>query len=223
VCECVCVCVSARVPAHLLVYALTHTHPQHKHVDALGAWAFARTHACSGGTDGSGAACRPNHTQRCPECGETVSLGKLRRLEARVLAGTEANPHVLAFAATPALDALLKDATYHRAVTGAKLRKEVTETWAVITAVDAVLRGAGLEGQGGNAVFVDLCCGKSLTASLLALVHPGCMVVAVDKVTEAVVPHFRLPSKYVVPFKFVFILDLSTMTAHRTDHLDQPC
>ena len=53
-----------------------------------------------------------DRTQRCPECGEVVSLGKLRRLEARVTNGTESNPHVLAFAATPALQSIMGDVTY---------------------------------------------------------------------------------------------------------------
>ena len=76
------------------------------------AYARERVQLCACATDATGGASGPDRTQRCPECGETVSLGKLRRVEARVSAGSEDNSHVLAFAATPALNALLKDATY---------------------------------------------------------------------------------------------------------------
>ena len=81
------------------------------------------------GDGGVGAARR--YTPRvCPECGEAVKLGRLRKIRARVEAGVEENAHVLEFASSAALKALGADATFHRSLDNRKLRKEVSETWA---------------------------------------------------------------------------------------------
>lgn len=128
---------------------------------------------------------------RCPECGELIRLGNLRRICARVRDGDEPSAHVRAFVQSPAYDALVANHRFHRVLSGKKLRKEITESWAVIRAIErvieqqglsnAVVSGSGSGSGSGAIIFVDLCCGKSLTSTLLTVLYPSAKVIAIDR------------------------------------------
>jgi hypothetical protein len=72
----------------------------------------------------------------------------------------------------------------------------VTETWAVIKGVERILEQTGLADCAETVTFVDLCCGKSLTAALLNQRYPKSSIVAVDRVSPGTIPHFRPPLRY---------------------------
>lgn len=77
------------------------------------------------------------------------------------------------------------------------MRKEVTETEAIVQAAGRIICGVGLDDATQSITFVDLCCGKSLTAALLSHRYAGAAVVAVDRVSPRTVPHFSPPLQYV--------------------------
>lgn len=67
----------------------------------------------------------------------------------------------------------------------------------MVKAIEEILRNTGLADQPESLTFVDLCCGKSLTAALLAHLYPGSVVIAVDRGNAATVPHFQPPLRYI--------------------------
>lgn len=127
----------------------------------------------------------PGPRLRCPECGEPIRLGNLFRIATRVSDGNEPSAYVKDFVRSRVYDALIADHRFHRVLSGKKLRKEITESWAVIRAIHRVIEQCGLgsavaSGPGGI-TFVDLCCGKSLTSTLLTLLYPAAKVIAIDR------------------------------------------
>lgn len=62
-------------------------------------------------------------------------------------------------------------------------------------AIEKMLVDAGVMDP-ASVQFVDLCSGKSLTATLLTLLYPTSPVLAVDRVHPATAPHFVAPAQF---------------------------
>ena len=119
----------------------------------------------------------------CTICGEIVDLARVRRLQVALAEKREENAHVLEFARCSAFGLLMQGGVHHRALTSKQLRKEVTETWAIVKAAEVVMARAGVAGD--DVAFLDLCCGKSLNSTLLTLLYPNAKVVAIDLINPA--------------------------------------
>jgi len=126
---------------------------------------------------------------RCPICRERVKRRPgLSYLEERVRGGCDTNDLVHDFFGGPAAQALRAPA-WHQLNDLKRLRKEVTETMAVV----GVLRrlGGSLGHARGHPLhIVDLCCGKSLTAAVIGDELPHAAVTAVDLLPPHLLPHY---------------------------------
>jgi predicted alpha/beta hydrolase family esterase len=134
---------------------------------------------------------------RCPICGEVLKAKtKLQYLRETVSAGTEVNSLVKKFFASKASTEMEKP-EYHRLSSQTRLRKEITETMAVVNVLEAIVRreraarlASGCSQPEVRLHIIDLCCGKSLTGVTLSLSHPEFVVHTVDKISYASLPHY---------------------------------
>ncbi|CAJ1332145.1 unnamed protein product [Effrenium voratum] len=126
---------------------------------------------------------------RCPTCQDEVATrSALQVLGERVEQGEEQNPLVRAFFARPSMKRLAQ-LPLHRAADCHNFRQEVSETMAVLQAVEKLVPGA-------EALhFLDLCCGSGLTSAALGAGAAGDRggrdrVTAVDLRPARAMPHF---------------------------------
>jgi hypothetical protein len=70
-----------------------------------------------------------------------------------------------------------------------KLRKEVSESWAILSAIQQTCHQLNLSSDMSQIMVVDLCSGKCLTTTLLSILYPKGKFLAVDKLPEQMVPH----------------------------------
>ena len=72
------------------------------------------------------------------------------------------------------------------------VKKELTESLAVL---DALENAIALEGGAGHDAtawhIIDLACGRGITASIAALRYPLARVTAVDRIDDALMPHWE--------------------------------
>ena len=87
------------------------------------------------------------------------------------------------------------------------LRKEISESMALLDALE--VHGANL-GDGWH--VVDLCCGKSITPAIVAARHPSVHVVAVDKISGRMLPHYSSHAGCNVMYQQLDVLDESFLT-----------
>lgn len=70
-----------------------------------------------------------------------------------------------------------------------KLRKEVSESWAMLSAIQQTCHLLKLPSDMSRTMIIDLCSGKCLTTTLLSILYPKGKFLAVDKLPEQMVPH----------------------------------
>ncbi|EGD81761.1 hypothetical protein PTSG_02474 [Salpingoeca rosetta] len=107
----------------------------------------------------------------------------------------EPNRYVGEFLQSKAFAALKSNPKYHTLADKHHLRKEVTETWAILEAVRAQCTRLDIDID--TITLVDLCSGKSLTSALFGLEHPRSRVIAVDRMPANIVPHFDENVSYI--------------------------
>jgi hypothetical protein len=91
--------------------------------------------------------------------------------------------------------AMMSDPRYHKLADMQKMTKEVSESMTVYeTTLNLVKQ---LEVPLDQVTVIDLCSGCSLTAAILGLAHPELQVIAVDRVSDYLVPHFEGNIQYV--------------------------
>eukprot|EP01147_Barroeca_monosierra_P008354 gene8354-894_t len=105
------------------------------------------------------------------------------------------NPYIDAFERSKAFNVLRSDPRYHTLADKHHLRKEITETGAVLKAVEAQVVDMGLDVS--RLTLVDLCSGKSLTSALFGIEFPHSTVFAVDRLPSSMVPHFDRNVTYI--------------------------
>ncbi|CAK0863598.1 unnamed protein product [Prorocentrum cordatum] len=121
---------------------------------------------------------------RCPACGDVVRRRPLLAFFwERASRGTEDNPLLQRFFSQDR-HRLLLEARCHQINDTRRVRKEVSESMAVLEALERTAPAVG-----GGWHIVDLCCGRSITAVLAALRYPGVVVSAVDKLDPRFLPH----------------------------------
>jgi hypothetical protein len=126
------------------------------------------------------------------------------------------NGYVEAFVNSGMPQRLMEDERLHKLADKHNLRKEVTETWAVLEGVkraqqmlpEAVPLAAAATSAGGAVAaalasaplvphgIVDLCAGSSLTSAAYNFFYPTAPVLAVDRLKPFTVPHFEMPVAY---------------------------
>lgn len=104
----------------------------------------------------------------------------------------DCNPYVSQFLSSQALQNMLDhpQGLYHRLLDNRNLRKEASETWAMLVHIQAYVTRVRASHPTQRIVIIDLCCGKSLTATLCGDMFPDCEVVAVDRRPAKFLPHF---------------------------------
>jgi len=130
---------------------------------------------------------------RCELCNAKMkSRTKLHFLRDQVRNKKEENPLVLElFEDETVVEELIRP-VYHRVSNCMHLRKEVTESMALIHAVKRLkhLRNAE-DGSWRECHIVDLCCGSSITSALALQILPGCAVTACDISAPSRIPHYK--------------------------------
>ncbi|CAK9066155.1 Hypothetical protein SCF082_LOCUS33737 [Durusdinium trenchii] len=123
---------------------------------------------------------------RCPSCGdEVMKRSQLTRLRERVEAGEEENCLVRDFFVDLPVEILEERLALHRAANCHNFRQEVSETMAVLKALDLLSTPQELH-------VVDLCSGSGLTSCALGLRNARVKAVtAVDLRPPQVMPHFQ--------------------------------
>ena len=122
---------------------------------------------------------------RCPVCGEAIR----NRQRVDYLSEDGQSRYVSDFLRSDGLRTMRThpDHHYHSLLETRQLRKEVSESWAVISEVRELLGELDLDPR--NVVLFDLCSGKGLTAVCMALEWPETKVVAVDIISDKCLPH----------------------------------
>lgn len=115
----------------------------------------------------------------CPYCG--VALRKRSRIDYLQAAPGE-NPYVQEFLATQSYQAILTKPEYHILTNKRHLKKEISESWAILKALEAATTSP--------LQLIDLCAGSSLTTSLFGLMYPKVKGVAVDILSQEFAPHY---------------------------------
>ncbi|CAE8677399.1 unnamed protein product [Polarella glacialis] len=69
-----------------------------------------------------------------------------------------------------------------------RMNKELSESLSVVEAFERLAIAGEADARSWH--VVDLCCGKSLTAALLALRHPALLVTSVDRLSGVAMPHY---------------------------------
>lgn len=120
-------------------------------------------------------------TTSCPFCG--VLLKARTRLD-YVLSERCDNAYVQQFIATDACRMIATNPAYHVLTSKRHLKKEISESWAVLAAVEETMN---LD----HVTLVDLCAGSSLTTTIFGLMHPCSKGLAIDRMSDQFVPHFH--------------------------------
>jgi len=143
--------------------------------------ATAATTAAAAAEAAAGAEPQP----RCPICGETIR----RRQRVDFLNDDGQSRYVSSFLRSDGLRQMRSHPHhhYHSLLETRQLRKEVSESWAVLASVHELLSELRLDPS--EVVLFDLCSGKGLTAVCLALEFPRTNVVAVDIISDKCLPH----------------------------------
>jgi hypothetical protein len=129
----------------------------------------------------------------CLECLEPIRRRRtIDYVRAKVERGEESNPYICE--CVTRFRAALDEPLHHRCINQNHLRKELSESMAIVKATEAML--LGLEGQLGRAVnhaelvLVDCCCGTGLTSVLLSAAFPQARVVGIDILSPRSITHF---------------------------------
>jgi len=127
---------------------------------------------------------------RCPVCGDLIKKRPLlSSFWERAERGREDNVLLQRFFSTDCYRTLLHP-RFHQINDARQIRKELTESVAILSALEAELPPFGCTYH-----VVDLCCGKSITAALLAMRYPGVTVSAIDKLEPRFVAHSNCDNK----------------------------
>jgi hypothetical protein len=145
--------------------------------------AAAATAAAAAAAAGAATGAEPQ--PRCLICGETIR----RRQRVDFLNDDGQSRYVSSFLRSDGLRQMRSHPHhhYHSLLETRQLRKEVSESWAVLAAVHELLSELRLDPS--EVVLFDLCSGKGLTAVCLALEFPRTNVVAVDIISDKCLPH----------------------------------
>ncbi|CAK0874716.1 unnamed protein product [Prorocentrum cordatum] len=122
----------------------------------------------------------------CGVCGvEVARRPKLHEVVARCSSGEERNALLVDFCTTRCgVVSTLLHPHFHPLNDDEKLRKKLTQSLGVLQALEQLV--PDLDGWH----VIDLCSGKSLTSTLVALQHPTVTVTAVDRLSQAHLPHW---------------------------------
>eukprot|EP00039_Didymoeca_costata_P013606 m.209867 g.209867 ORF g.209867 m.209867 type:complete len:536 (+) comp15820_c0_seq5:270-1877(+) len=131
----------------------------------------------------------------CPVCGAFFRIDRLRRITNRVKRNEEINPYVVEFVNSPVCARFHKDAFFHISLHCTKLRKEITESWAMIKVLETLVKQLEIDSQRTFGI-IDLCCGKCMTSSMLSVRFPRAQVLSVDRYHENAAPHFAPNQTY---------------------------
>lgn len=96
------------------------------------------------------------------------------------------------FLQSPAYD-ILHQPEYHGVNNMHKLRKEVSETYAVLDSLHQCCEDLQLPETSTpleNVLVIDLCCGKGLTTAICGALYPKGQFIAIDRLPSTMVPHF---------------------------------
>ena len=146
-------------------------------------------------------------TCSCPFCG--VVLKARTRLDYVLKESSCDNVYVQQFIATDACRIIATDPAYHVLTSKRHLKKEISESWAVLTAVEETMN------LDDHVTLVDLCAGSSLTTTIFGLMHPCSKGLAVDRMNDQFVPHFHGNLSYLQGD----IMDDQFMTQHLEERL----
>ena len=124
---------------------------------------------------------------RCIECSPAVTSTRAARSGGRaidyVLARecSSENPYLVEFANAAWLPQLQNEPRFNRLVSGNEknLAKEITESFAVRRLLNDYLEIRGMD-ENSSVLVIDLCSGRGITASLLALEYPNSHIHMVD-------------------------------------------
>ncbi|EDQ90867.1 uncharacterized protein MONBRDRAFT_6796 [Monosiga brevicollis MX1] len=135
---------------------------------------------------GAGAA-RPGF-QRCPLCYFQYRVrGRCYYFYQDIAQDT--HPYVQQYRHLKAADALVAKAGYHRLGNKAHLRKEISESLSIYNALTDLLQTRSITWS--DLCVIDLCAGCSLTTVIIGEEHPETRVLAIDRMSEYLVPHFQ--------------------------------
>ena len=134
---------------------------------------------------GEAAASEQRQKLCCPVCGE--ALKRKNRID--YLNDDGQSRYVSDFLRSDGLHTMRTHPQYHyhSLLNTRQLRKEVSESWAVIAGVRELLVELQLDPH--SVVLFDLCSGKGLTAVCMSLEWPEAKVVAVDIISDKCLPH----------------------------------
>eukprot|EP00051_Salpingoeca_urceolata_P015961 m.209914 g.209914 ORF g.209914 m.209914 type:complete len:488 (+) comp18550_c1_seq1:153-1616(+) len=128
----------------------------------------------------------------CDICHESLrTKTKVEYAIERIMADPDADASLKQFCQCAALTAMLdpcRKPRFHRVLELNHFRKEASETVAMLNSLQTMIQR--LNCHPADVLIFDLCCGKSLTASIAALRYPQATVVAVDKLSEKFMPHY---------------------------------
>jgi hypothetical protein len=120
----------------------------------------------------------------CPYCG--VALKKRRRIDYLQVTPDD-TPYVKEFLASQACQDIRTKPEYHVFTNKRHLKKEISESWAILKAFEGVTKEKPTQQQ---LQLIDLCSGSSLTTTLYGILHPKSKAVAVDILSEEFAPHY---------------------------------
>jgi 23S rRNA U2552 (ribose-2'-O)-methylase RlmE/FtsJ len=133
-------------------------------------------------------ATRPGY-HRCPICASEVRLVPRMAFYETISNSTpNTNPYVEAFRLSPVFRLVKEEVIYHKLADIRHLRKEVSESWGVLTRLQALQVQLQLDPQ--RTTVVDLCSGSGLTSLIVGTLQPATTVLAVDRISAHMVPHF---------------------------------
>ncbi|CAE8610409.1 unnamed protein product, partial [Polarella glacialis] len=122
---------------------------------------------------------------RCPVCGDLLSRRpRLAFFWERADRAEEENPLLRQFFSDCRHQSLMQP-RFHQINDTKRIRKEISESMSVLLALEQEVPDFG---RGWH--VVDLCCGRSVTAALVALRYPGVTISAVDRLEPRFLPHF---------------------------------
>lgn len=137
-------------------------------------------------------AAKDEEVRRCVVCGESVKRRpRLLVLADRYFKGEESNLMVDRFFREHyAVFLQLMQPELHTVNDQRRLNKELSESLAVVEAFERLANLSGGEAGATSWHVVDLCCGRSLTAAILALRHPSLLVTTADRLPAIDLPHY---------------------------------
>mmetsp|Transcript_90726 Transcript_90726/g.142466 ORF Transcript_90726/g.142466 Transcript_90726/m.142466 type:complete len:419 (-) Transcript_90726:87-1343(-) len=139
---------------------------------------------------------------RCPVCGDVARRRPLLRFFGeRADKGTEDNRLLRSFF-SDRRNRILEGPQYHQFNDMKKIRKELSESLAVLEALESDLPNFGADWH-----IVDLCCGKALTGLLASIRHPGVSVSLVDRLEPRFVPHVSVGEQNGLKYSQLDVMD----------------